>query len=415
MDEPDVVVIGGGASGLMAAGCCAGKGVRVLVLEKKGKAAAKVRISGKGRCNVTNDAPIEELLENIPGNGRFLTGAFHRFGSQSTKHFFSELGVALKTERGGRVFPESDSAHEVGDALERYAREQGAVIRPNKPVSSVWAEGGEVRGVRCHRGELIPAQAVLLCTGGGSYPETGSTGDGWGIAQRLGHSVSKPLPSLVPLRTREIWPAGVQGLTLKNVVVSIHTGHCVQKAFGELLLTPFGVGGPTILTLSRTAAQWLAAGRTVMLQIDLKPALDDKQLDTRLQRDFEKYSRKQLKNGMVDLLPQAMIPVVLAAAGVPGERPVHQITRQERRRLLHAFKGMRIGVVSTLPLSAAIVTQGGVSVDEVNPRTMESRLVSGLFFGGEVLDVDGYTGGFNLQIAFSTGFAAGTAAAQIVS
>ncbi len=409
---PDIIVVGAGAAGLMAAGQAAALGASVLVLEKMQQTARKVRISGKGRCNVTNQCPIRDFLENVPGNGRFLTGCMHRFDATSLREFFADLGVPTKVERGERVFPVSDDAHEVANALERFARKAGAVIRFGVKVQKLMVTDSAVMGVVCSDGSVIEARQVIVCTGGGSYPGTGSTGDGWKLASDTGHTVTKTLPALVPLRTKETWPAALAGLTLRNVSVTASSSLGSETQFGELLFTHFGVSGPTILTLSRSAAQWLAAGAGVTLAIDLKPALEPAVLDSRLQRDFAKFARKQIKNGMQDLLPLALIPVILTQSGVPADKAVHQITKEERQDLAKTLKNLRLSVQATLPLAAAIVTQGGVAVNEINPKTMESRLIAGLYVCGELLDVDGYTGGFNLQAAFSTGFAAGSAAAQ---
>ena len=408
----DVLVVGAGAAGLMAAGQAAAAGASVLVLEKMSQTARKVRISGKGRCNVTNLCPPTAVLENIPGNGRFLTGAIHKFGPEAMLDFLAAEGVPTKVERGDRVFPVSDDAHQVANALEHFAKRSGAIIRLGTAVSELLTDATGVTGVRCGDGTVYRAAQVIVCTGGGSYPGTGSTGDGWTLAAAVGHTVTPTLPSLVPLRTKERWPTDLSGLTLRNVSVSLVSSLGRDVQFGELLFTHFGVSGPTVLTLSRSAAVWLAAGVSVDMHIDLKPALDPDVLDGRLQRDFAKYSRKQIKNGMNDLLPQALIPIVLAAADLSPEKPIHQVTKEERQALAKVLKDLRLTVAETLPLAAAIVTQGGVSVREVNPKNMESRLVPGLYLCGEVLDVDALTGGFNLQAAFAMGYAAGKAAGQ---
>ncbi|MDR3288357.1 MAG: NAD(P)/FAD-dependent oxidoreductase [Peptococcaceae bacterium] len=410
-----VVVVGGGAAGMMAAGQAAMAGAAVRLLEKKERLGSKVLISGKGRCNLTHDARAEELIEAYPGNGRFLQGILHEFDSGRLREFFAEYGLETKTERGGRVFPVSEAAKDVVQALSQYLQAGGVAVECRQTVKEIQLKDGRVSGVRTAAG-VIPGKAVIICTGGASYPGTGSTGDGYRIAQALGHTVVTPRPSLVPLRTREDWVQEVQGLSLRNVEVSLWVrGKKKAAKFGEMLFTHFGLSGPVILTLSREADEALRAGEEVRLQIDLKPALTQEQLDLRLQRDFQRFSNKQCKQALDDLLPKSLIPVVIRLSGIDPERVVHQMTREERQRLGKLLKALTLTLTGALPLAAAIVTAGGVDVKEIDPKTLASRKVQGLYWAGEVVDVDGVTGGYNLQAAFAMGYRAGRAAAYYVT
>ena len=406
-----VVVIGAGASGLIAAGFLAQRGARVRVLEKMPRTASKIRISGKGRCNLTNNMPLEDFIANYPGNGRFLYSALHRFSNRDVMDFFADLGVELKVERGQRVFPVSDNAHEVAQALERFARGQGAEIYLAHKAVRIEAPSGRVQSVVAeHKGRerVFPAEAVVVATGGLSYPGTGSTGDGLVFAQVLGHSIVRPRPALVPIRVEEQWALDLAGLSLRNVEFQVENPQGGRACyFGELMFAHFGLTGPIVLTASEQIGLWLEeSGRSLRAFIDLKPALSDEQLDQRLLRDFERFSRKQFKNALDELLPKRLIPVVVSLSGIDPHKECHQITREERSALRFLLKQLPLTVTKTLPIAAAIVTAGGVDVREVDPRTMESRRVKGLFFCGEVLDVHGVTGGFNLQAAFSTGYCA---------
>lgn len=406
-------IVGAGAAGLMAAGAAAQQGCPVVVFEKNSQAAKKVRISGKGRCNITNAAPLDSFVNQYPGNGDFLYGVFHRFGNHDVREFFDRLGVPTKVERGGRVFPVSDDANCVADALEGWARSSGALIRFDTEIRSLADWNADRREVKTKSSERILLSALLVCTGGMSYPKTGSSGDGYRLARQAGHSLVPPRPALVPLRTDAEWTASVAGLTLRNVEITVRYGESSLREFGEMEFLPGGVGGPIVLTVSRQVVQWFDEGAgAVELAIDLKPALAREQLDQRLCRDLQKYSRKQFKNGLSDLLPRDLVPVIVALSGIPEDKPVHQITRSERYRLLHLLKALPLSLVGSYPMDAALVTSGGVNVKEINPKTMESRRLTGLYFAGEVLDVDGVTGGYNLQAAFSTGYAAGTMAAN---
>lgn len=403
-----VVMIGAGAAGLLAAGRAAERGLDVLLLEKNDRAGKKLRITGKGRCNITNDTDIDGLIQNIPGNGNFLYSSFYTFSNEDLMNLLRAEGLEIKTERGGRVFPVSDNAKDVISLLVRYAQKGGAEIRYDSAVESIEVSGAAVCGVKLRNGRCVEADSVVLATGGASYPVTGSTGDGYRMASQLGHTVTELKPSLVPLLTAEKWVGALQGLSLKNISITIvdKRKKKIYEDFGEMLFTHFGVSGPVILSASRHIMQY--GYRDVYLSIDLKPALSDETLDARIQRDFEKYSRKQFKNSLDDLLPQKLIPVIIELSGIQAEKPVNQITRAERRKLVELLKGLTVEICGSRPISEAIVTAGGISTDEINPSTMESKLISGLYFAGEIIDVDGYTGGFNLTIAFSTGYLAGS-------
>ncbi len=412
--EKRIIVVGGGAAGMMAALSAQKAGAAVLLLEKNRNLGRKLAITGKGRCNLTNMAPIEDFLQHIPGNGRFMNSALRAFSNQDTVEFFESLGVPLKTERGQRVFPQSDRAADIVQALRQALLAVGVELRLGMKAEAITAEAGHVAGVRT-AGSFLPADAVILATGGLSYPATGSTGDGYRFARELGHEVTPLSPSLVSLRTQEGWPARLSGLSLRNVRASLYRGKkLLGEEFGEMLFTHEGVSGPIILTLSRAAAAALAkdGGEPLQLFLDWKPALSPEQLDARLQRDLEKFSRRHFANSLTELLPSSAIPVFVSLSGIPPEKPAHQISRAERLRLGELLKKMPLTVTALGPYEEAIITAGGVKVSEVDPKSMQSRLLPGLFFAGEVLDVDGLTGGFNLQIAFSTGWAAGKAAAM---
>jgi len=402
-----VIVIGAGAAGLIAAGKAAERGREVLLLEKNGRVGWKLLISGKGRCNITNNTDIEGLIQNIPGNGNFLYSAFYNFSNEDLMNLLEAEGLQLKVERGGRVFPVSDKAQDVVDTMRRFAEGRGAKIQLNSTVDTVLMENGTVTGVKLKNGSILEAASVILATGGVSYPKTGSTGDGYIMAGELGHTVTPLKPSLIPLLAAGKTAGELQGLSLRNVAITImdRKGRKVYGDFGEMLFTHFGVSGPLILSASRHILPY--GYKDVKLLIDLKPALDEETLDSRIQRDFEKYSRKQFKNSLEELLPQKMIPVIIELSGIPEDKPVNQITKDERHKLIELLKNFTLEITGSRPISEAIVTAGGVRTSEINPSTMESKLVKGLYFAGEIIDVDGYTGGFNLTIAFSTGCLAG--------
>jgi len=410
MNDYQVIVVGGGAAGMMAAGQAAKGGAKVLLLEKKEHLGRKIAISGKGRCNLTNEENVSDFISHYPGNGRFLHGILRDFDNVALREFFTGYGVETKVERGGRVFPISDDAEKVVEALKIFLTEKGVEVRSGIAVEEILVEKRQVIGVRAGQKRYL-APTVILCTGGASYPATGSNGDGFRFGRKLGHSVIAPRPALVPLKTSEEWVKELQGLALKNVEASLWiNGKKTFTEFGEMLLTHFGVSGPIILTISRQAGEALRAGDQVQLRINFKPALSLEQLDARVQRDFQKYSNKQFKNALDDLLPQSLIPVMIQLSGINPEGVVHQISREERKRLVSLLQELPVTITDTLPLETAIVTAGGIAVKEINPKTMASKVVAGLYWAGEVVDVDGITGGYNLQAAFSMGYRAGRSA-----
>ena len=403
-----ILVIGAGPAGMMAAIRAAENGAAVTLLEKMKRPGRKMMITGKGRCNITNAADVPEIIRNIHGNGAFLNSSMRAFDNQDVMEFFRQQGVPVKVERGNRVFPVSDKAQDVVDAMVHRLHELDVRIELEMPVADILLQEGRVAGVRTKSGAHYKADAVILAVGGASYPGTGSTGDGYEMAKKLGHTVVPLRPSLVPLETEEEWVKDVQGLSLRNVRATLLAGgEKVQEMFGEMMFTHFGVTGPIILSMSRRAAKCLAEGKFVERELNLKPALTPEKLDARIQRDFEQHIRKSLKNGLLDLLPHKLIEPVLDCAYLDPEKPVHQVTAEERHRLAETLQHLTLTIAKTRPLAEAIVTAGGVSVREINPKTMESKLVPGLYFAGEVVDVDAYTGGYNLQAAFSMGNAAG--------
>lgn len=402
--KADAVVIGGGAAGTLCAALAAGRGLDVVLLEPNRMLGRKLRITGKGRCNVTNDCDAREFISAIPGDGRFLQSAIHKFGTSDTKALFEGLGVALKTERGNRVFPESDRADDIADALTKLARENGVRVLRERATRVLTDEAGAVRAVSAGGGE-IECEAAVICTGGLSYPGTGSTGDGYRMARELGHTIRPCRPSLVPLESPDAWCREMQGFSLRNVELSAYEDEkLIYKALGEMLFTHFGVSGPLVLSASAHMRRFGEC--RYRLSIDLKPGLDEKKLDARLLRDFEKYSNREFRNSLGDLAGRAMIPVLVELSGIPGDTRTNSVTRQQRAALAQLLKHFPVSLSGPRPIAEAIVTSGGVATTEVNPRTMESKLVPGLYFAGEVLDLDAYTGGYNLQIAWSTAFVA---------
>lgn len=414
--KTDILVIGAGPAGMMAALAAAETGARVVLAERNERIGRKLGITGAGRCNITNQADLEELIANIPGNGRFLYSAFRSFGVNELMGYFEqELHIPLKVERGRRVFPVSDEAGEVVGAFAKKLKMAKVELLTGTRIVKILLDGqNKVAGIISEDGRRIDARAVIVATGGVSYPGTGSTGDGYRLAKTVGHALIEPVPSLVPLETVEEWPKRLQGLSLINVAVSsFHKGQKLDSDFGEMLFTHFGVSGPIILSLSRKAARKvLEEPGSVSIVIDLKPALSETELDARIQRDFAKFIRKIYQNSLDDLLPQKMIPVIIELSGIDPQKPVHQITREERLRIVNLLKKLQLAIARPRPIAEAIVTAGGVSTKEINPKTMESKIVPGLYFAGEVIDVDAYTGGYNLQIAFSTGFVAGREAGK---
>lgn len=408
----DVIVIGGGAAGCMAALAAAEKGASVTLLERNPKLGRKLYITGKGRCNVTNDCTAAEVLQNVPHNSRFLTSAVTRFPPEQVKRFFEERGVPLKTERGNRVFPQSDHAADIIDALLLALRRARVSIVQDR-ASALRLDGGTMQGVEGEHG-FYPCRAAVVATGGVSYPLTGSTGDGYTLARALGHTVLPPKASLVPLVAEQPFCAQMQGLSLKNVAIRVRTEKkkTIFAEQGELLFTHFGLSGPLILTASAHMRDYEKEHYSILL--DLKPALDEEKLDKRLLRDLEENANRNFQHVLEGLVPRLMVPVLLDLTGIPGDVKANSVTRPQRRRLLETLKCIRIDIAGPRPVEEAIVTSGGVKVSEINPTTMESKKVRGVFFAGEVLDVDAYTGGFNLQIAWSTGRAAGHGAAELV-
>ena len=409
MMSKKIVVVGGGAAGMMAAICAAEQGAEVTLLEPNERLGKKLNITGKGRCNVTNNADLETLMANIPKNGKFLYSAFSDFDGRDAMAFFEKIGVPLKTERGNRVFPVSDRAFDISGALERRLKALKVSLVRDRAVSLGIIEGE----VTCVAGEkrTYPADAIIMATGGVSYPATGSTGEGHRMAGAAGHTVTPLQGSLVPLREQGNLCARMQGLSLRNVSLTVfENDKKIYTDFGEMLFTHFGVSGPLVLSASAHMRKF--DKKKYRLEIDLKPALDEPTLDKRLLSDFEKHSNSDFCNALDDLLPQKLIPVLVELTGIPEHQKVHDITREQRRELLRLLKHFPVVVAGLRPVTDAIITSGGVKVSEINPATMESKLVQGLYFAGELIDVDAYTGGFNLQIAWATGRAAGIAAAQ---
>lgn len=396
-----IVVIGGGASGMIAAGKASeNKSNEVVLIEKNNKLGKKLFITGKGRCNLTNAGGKDFLLENTFGNKKFLYPALNNFGIEQTMEFFEKLGVKLKIERGGRVFPLSDKSQDIIDALKKYMK--GVKIKLNTAVKKIVAHDNKIKGVKTSDG-FIECDKVILATGGKSYPVTGSTGDGYIFAKNLGHTIIKPLPSLVPIITKEHYD--LQGLSLKNVgMVLKKSNKILYKDFGEMIFTHFGLSGPIILSASRFLLNNFSDTQIIF---DLKPALSTEQLDLRLQRDFKKYLNCDFKNALKDLLPQKLIPVIVEISGIDPNKKVNAIKKDERKKLVHLLKNFVFTPIKSLGFENAIITSGGVCTKEINPSTMESKIVNGLYFAGEIIDIDALTGGFNLQIAFSTGYLAG--------
>ena len=406
-----IIVIGGGAAGMMAAVAAAQQGGKVTLVEKMPALGKKILITGKGRCNLTNVADVNTMIRRTPGNGKFLYSALTSFDGSAVQDFFIAAGVPLKVERGGRVFPVSDKAQDIVTALVNMLAKYHVSVQTSETAREILVRDGKVCGLRTDKSEYVAAK-IILATGGKSYPGTGSTGDGYAMAKALGHTVTPLFGALVPLETEETWVKEASGLSLRNVRVALlANGRKVADEFGEMLLAHFGVTGPIILTLSRQAVLLLRERQTVELSLDLKPALTNEQLEKRIERDFVKHNRKEIKNAVKDLLPGKLIEPVLDTAYLLGDKPAHSVTVGERKRLVGALKNLVLTVTSARPISEAIVTAGGIAVKEINPKTMESKLVSGLYFAGEIIDVDAVTGGYNLTAAFATGTAAGRSAA----
>lgn len=413
-----VIVIGGGAAGMMAAVAAADAGNNVCLIEKNEKLGKKIFITGKGRCNVTNAADMETLFANVCTNEKFLYSAFYGYDNQAVMGFLEAAGCPLKIERGDRVFPVSDHSSDVIAAFTRELKKRGVEILLNTEVKELLVAEETITGVILSNGKKIPANSVVVCTGGLSYPTTGSTGDGYRFAEETGHKLVEPRPGLVPFQVKETWCADLMGLALKNVSLRmVSGGRNVYEGFGEMLFTHFGVSGPLVLSASsfygnagKKAKKATEESAGTMLYIDLKPAMDVEQLDKRLLRDFEENKNKQFKNALGGLFPVKIIPVMIRLSGINPDKKVNEITREERRAFVELIKNLPLTVTGTRGFAEAIITRGGVSVKDINPSTMESKKVRGLFFAGEVLDLDALTGGFNLQIAWSTGYLAGQCA-----
>ena len=398
----DGIIIGGGPAGMFAAITAAKRGEKVLLLERNDRLGKKLLITGKGRCNVTNDCSAQEILQNVPRNGRFLYSAMNAFPPEKIKEFFEEQGCALKTERGNRVFPVSDRSQSVLEALQKAMRYHHVDVRTAR-VKGILTDNGAVTGIRTEK-ETIGCKWVILATGGLSYPTTGSTGDGYTMAKALGHTIVPCEGSLVPLETDGFDCQDMQGLSLRNCAVKLvdAKNKVLFKDFGELLFTHFGVSGPTVLSASTHLK-----GDGCRLVIDLKPALDEAKLNERILRDLDLYKNRSMENALTDLLPRSMIPVVLRRLGVDPEMQANSFNKQQRRALVELLKGFSVTITGKRPVAEAIITSGGVKVSEIDPKTMQSKIVSGLYFAGEIIDCDAYTGGFNLQIAWATAYAAG--------
>ena len=405
MNKTDVVIIGGGAAGMMAARTAALGGANVTLLERNEKLGRKLYITGKGRCNLTNNCSVQDVLANIPGNSRFVTGSINRLPPSSVMELFEQLGVELKVERGGRVFPRSDRATDIIDALVRELRRCRVNIVCDRAVD-ILCENGVVAAVKGEKA-VYPCVCAVIATGGVSYPLTGSTGDGYEMAKRLGHTIIEPRGSLVPLEVSESFCSAMQGLSLKNVQLKVKNSKkkVVYQEQGEMLFTHFGISGPLVLSASACMRD---IHETYTAHIDLKPALDEQKLDARLVREIGERSNQDFQNILGSLVPKSMIPTIIQLTGIEADRKGHEISKSQRRNLMETLKNLTLHITGPRPVSDAIVTAGGVKVNEIDPKTMASKLVPGLFFAGEVIDVDAYTGGFNLQIAWATGTAAGS-------
>ena len=404
--KTDVVVIGGGPAGLFSAAIAAKNGNKVILIDKNDVLARKLRITGKGRCNVTNSADISDFIGMVCSNPHFMYSAFYSFTNQDLIDFFEKSGVPLKEERGGRIFPVSDSAKDIANALIKYAKDNSVVIIKDC-VIKVIQENNNVTAVQTKTGKKIDCSRVIVATGGTSYPLTGSNGDGYKFARNLGHTVVEPYPSLIPLLVKEEYVGDLQGLSLKNIAIKVFKEKkCVYEDFGEMIFTHYGLSGPVILSASSNLKN--IESSNYKISIDLKPALTFEQLDKRIQRDFEKNINKNFSNSLDDLLPSKLIDTVIKLSGIDPYIKVHQINKQQRMVLCDLLKNLTFTITGVRPIEEAIITRGGVNTKEINPSTMESKIINGLFFCGEVIDVDAYTGGFNLQIAFSTAYLAGT-------
>lgn len=401
-----VVVIGGGAAGMVAASTASSMGHDVTLVEKNERLGRKLLITGKGRCNITNDCDIEELIENTPTNGKFLYSAFYTFTNEQVIDMFNSLGVKTKTERGKRVFPESDKAKDVVVALEKQMKQNKVNVVLNANVKKIEQKNGKIESVVLSNNKIIKCDSVIIATGGVSYPRTGSTGDGYKFAKSLGHTIIKPKPSLIGLETFED-VYSLNKLSLRNIAIKVidKKGKSIYEDFGEMEFSDIGIEGPVIRSASCRMKSF--ENETYKVIVDLKPALDEEMLDKRIQKDFKKYTNKKFENSLDDLLPKKLIPYIINLSGIDKELVVHQISRKQRKDLVNLLKNLEFNIRNYKSIDEAIITSGGVKTSEISSSTMESKLIKGLFFAGEVIDVDAYTGGFNLQIAFSTGYLAG--------
>lgn len=405
----DVIVIGGGPAGILAAGAAGERGRRVLLIEKNEKLGKKLFITGKGRCNITNAAEMDEFMSHIPKNSKFLYSAFRGFSNTDIISMLNEMGLKTKVERGGRVFPESDKSSDVLKALQKFLDKNNVQVMLNTAVKDVIEKDGNIDGVLLQDGRYLHSESVIICTGGVSYPQTGSTGDGLKFAKEAGHTITDLFPSLIPLAVKEDYIKELQGLSLKNVAIKVLADNKpIYNDFGEMLFTHYGLSGPIILSASFYISEQLRNKQNIRVSIDLKPALTEEELDKRVLKDFQEKINKNFKNSLDALLPQKLIPVIIKLSKIDETKEVNQISKEERKQLVSLLKNLEFNIAGTRPIVEAIVTSGGVSLKEVNPKTLESKLVQGLYFAGEVLDLDAFTGGYNLQIAFSTGYAAGS-------
>lgn len=405
----DVIVIGGGPAGIMAAGAAGARGRKVLLVEKNEKLGKKLFITGKGRCNITNAAEMDEFMSYIPKNSKFLYSAFRGLSNTDIISLLNELGLRTKVERGGRVFPESDKSSDVLKALLKYLDKNNVEIMLNTAVKKVETKDNRIDSVVLADGRSLSCDSVVICTGGISYPQTGSTGEGHKFAEAAGHTITELFPSLIPLIVKEDYIKELQGLSLKNVAIKVLVDNkAIYNDFGEMLFTHYGLTGPIILSASFYISEHLRKHQNIKVFIDLKPALAEEELDKRIIKDFQENINKSFKNSLNALLPQKLIPVIIKLSKIDENKEVNQISKEERKQLVSLLKNMEFNIAGTRPIAEAIVTSGGISLKEINPKTMESKLVEGLYFAGEVMDLDAFTGGFNLQIAFSTGYAAGS-------
>lgn len=400
----NICIIGGGPAGIIAAGIAASRGNNVTLIEKNERIGKKLFITGKGRCNITNSSPIEDFFDNIVNNKHFLYSSFYTFNNEDILSLLEKYGLKVKVERGNRVFPSSNKSSDVIKALDKFLQDNGVNILLNTNVENIIMKENKFNIIT--KEKELSFDKILLATGGKSYPATGSTGDGYKFARKIGHKITDIRPSLVPIEIKENWIKELQGLSLKNIEISaIVNKKTIYNEFGEMIFTHYGISGPIVLSMSNYLHKY--EDKDIKIFIDLKPALDNEKLDTRILKDFEKYNNKQFKNSLNDLLPKKIIPAIIKLSNIDPEKPVNQITKEERITLLETIKKFPITFKSFRPIDEAIVTSGGVCVGEVNPSTMESKIQPGLFFAGEVLDLHGLTGGYNLQIAYSTGYLAG--------